>query len=439
MSLRSVALLAFFAGSLPVCFIRPFYGILLWIVIAFLNPQSYLWGDAATYRWAMAVAIPTILGVSFFPSGWNPPFRTREVVLLLAVLWIWITDHHLVSTHTPLFMHHSADTWDRWDFVSKVLLMTFSAIAMVDSFARLTTSCAGNRGMLRLLCHQVIPFHDSTGGAYRLYGPPNSMIADNNDFGLALNMTLPFFFFLSQSESKPWMKRMFGVLFVITVPAIFFTYSRGAFWPGCSCDFGMFLQLQLNQRLLLMPVILGGLVAAFFAPQGWKASNGLHSPKVVDESAQRAERLGVCPAPGQRLSNYRRRISSPLHPSCSRDMRQMRWTSRGRIVFISGLLAEHGVIGLGLYLTLVVSCLMGARGLAREARLYDDRVVLNYINIFRFSLAAFLTSGIFLGRAYFDYFFTIVACLAILRRVAHQEWDGAGGGRRGGGNDNRAR
>jgi hypothetical protein len=42
--------------------------------------------------------------------------------------------------------------------------------------------------------------------------------------------------------------------------------------------------------------------------------------------------------------------------------------------------------------------------------------------MFEFSLLGFLISGIFLGRAYFDYFFTIVACVAILKRVARDRW-----------------
>jgi hypothetical protein len=41
--------------------------------------------------------------------------------------------------------------------------------------------------------------------------------------------------------------------------------------------------------------------------------------------------------------------------------------------------------------------------------------------MFRFSLIGFLTSGLFLGRAYFDYFFTIFACIVILSRVAREE------------------
>ena len=86
------------------------------------------------------------------------------------------------------------------------------------------------------------------------------------------------------------------------------------------------------------------------------------------------------------------------------------------------LLAEHGFVGLGLYLILVLSCLMTTRRLVRLATQVGDRAIANYANMFGASLVGFLVSGLFLGRAYFDYFFTIVACLVILERVARQEW-----------------
>jgi hypothetical protein len=35
----------------------------------------------------------------------------------------------------------------------------------------------------------------------------------------------------------------------------------------------------------------------------------------------------------------------------------------------------------------------------------------------RFSLLGFLASGIFLGRAYFDYFFSVIACVIILKAL----------------------
>jgi hypothetical protein len=45
--------------------------------------------------------------------------------------------------------------------------------------------------------------------------------------------------------------------------------------------------------------------------------------------------------------------------------------------------------------------------------------------MFRYSLLAFLASGTFLQRAYFDYAFSIVACLVILGRIAQKECAGA--------------
>ena len=68
------------------------------------------------------------------------------------------------------------------------------------------------------------------------------MIADNNDFGLALNMTLPLYFYLAQTEHKRWLKRLFAALFVMTIPAIFFTYSRGALVGLAAVVMLMFLQ-----------------------------------------------------------------------------------------------------------------------------------------------------------------------------------------------------
>jgi hypothetical protein len=40
----------------------------------------------------------------------------------------------------------------------------------------------------------------------------------------------------------------------------------------------------------------------------------------------------------------------------------------------------------------------------------------------RFSIVGFLVSGAFLSRAYFDYFFTMVAAIAVLRRVFEVNW-----------------
>jgi hypothetical protein len=77
---------------------------------------------------------------------------------------------------------------------------------------------------------------------------------------------------------------------------------------------------------------------------------------------------------------------------------------------------------LALYLTLVGSCFVKALRLVKYARIYGDQTVVGYACMFQFSLIGFLVSGVFLGRAYFDYFLAIVACVVILDRLAWRAW-----------------
>ena len=101
MPLRALLLLAFFVASVPVCFFRPFYGIILWIVVAFLNPQSYTWTVDA-FPWALIVAIPTMLGMVVFDRKFER-LSSRQFWLLV-VLWAWFTITTFISTNTPEFL-----------------------------------------------------------------------------------------------------------------------------------------------------------------------------------------------------------------------------------------------------------------------------------------------------------------------------------------------
>jgi putative inorganic carbon (HCO3(-)) transporter len=132
MPLRAIVLLLFFIPSIPVCFFRPFYGVILWTVISFLNPQSYIWTSVNIIPWAQVVAIPTLLGLFVFTANWPGRLLRREV-LLIVLLWVWFTITTVVSSSSPQLMHHAADSWYRWQLVSKILLMTVVMVAIIDT------------------------------------------------------------------------------------------------------------------------------------------------------------------------------------------------------------------------------------------------------------------------------------------------------------------
>src|SRR5690348_15272728 len=121
MSIRDILLLGAVGISLPICFVRPVYGILLWTILGFLNPQAFCWGIALNAPLAQAVAVPTIAGF-LFRTTFQQLF-CREM-FLVGVLWLWFTITTWNSVHTLAFAESAAYALFRWGFVSKVLLMT---------------------------------------------------------------------------------------------------------------------------------------------------------------------------------------------------------------------------------------------------------------------------------------------------------------------------
>ncbi len=417
--MRDILVLGVFLPSLPFCFLRPYYGVLLWVIVAFVNPQRLAYGYASTFPLAEAVAIPTLAGFLVFNRNWGRLF-SREALLLWA-LWIWFTLTSYVSTTNPLFEAHSADTWYRWTFVSKILLMTAVSICLVDSAKKLRILALVIAGSFGLFIAKDLPFLIATGGQYRLYGPADSMIADNNDFGLALNMTVPLFFFLARTEPNRKMKRILYALFLISIPAVFFTYSRGAL-VGLIAVAG-FMFLQMRRRLALVPVIvLAAVLGVVFAPQAWRDRMSTLDSGTLDPSAM--ERInawtfswrlaGDSPITGGGFDTFTPDLFKRYAPD-TRDV-------HGPHSIYFGVLAEHGFPGLFLYMTLVVAAFYSTFKIARRARLYGDDRALAYSHMFRLSMVGFLTSGLFLGRAYFDYYFTVVACIIVLRHICEQSW-----------------
>lgn len=421
MPLRGIVLVVFFIASIPMCFFRPFYGIVLWTVVAFLNPQSYAWTAFDAFPWATAVAVPTMLGMLAFERNFDR-LRSREVGLLV-ILWIWFTVTTLVSVTDPTFMHHAEETWTRWNFVSKILLMTVCTIPIVNTFERLRYLVLTIAGCFGFYVAKAMPFVIATGGTYRLYGPERSMIGDNTDFGLALTMTLPMYFCLAQTERKRWMKLGLWLLFVLTVPAIFFTYSRGAL-VGLVAVFFMIL-LQSRRRLALIPVVaIAAVIAMSFAPEQWQGRMDLLSPNAVSDNSaqvrllawQYARNLAAdYPITGGGFGTYTAELYLRYWPGTAA-------TIYGPHSIYFQVLAEHGYVGLALYLVLILSCLLTTRRLWKAARKRKDHEVAQYAHMFQLSLIGFLVTGIFLGRAYFDYFFALVACIIVLERLTRERW-----------------
>ena len=182
-------------GSLPLILWQPFYGIIMWTWLGYMNPHRMAWGFSTTMPFAMMVAVTTLVALLVSKESKKIPWTRETVVLLLFVLWMCLT---------TAFAFNPAVAAEQLDKVLKIQFMTFVTLILLTQRERihaivwtvaLSLGFYGIKGGIFTLV---------TAGAFRVQGPPGTFIAGNNELGLALLMTIPLMRYLQLEESRHW-------------------------------------------------------------------------------------------------------------------------------------------------------------------------------------------------------------------------------------------
>src|SRR5438309_11492641 len=113
--MRDFLVIGVVLASLPIGLFRPFYGLLVYAWISYMNPHMLAWSFAQTFPVAKLSSLSVLAGI-FLSGQFNlKPLHQRELKLMLLV---WGT--FSVST---VFAFYFNDAWTAWKEVSKVLLM----------------------------------------------------------------------------------------------------------------------------------------------------------------------------------------------------------------------------------------------------------------------------------------------------------------------------
>jgi putative inorganic carbon (HCO3(-)) transporter len=424
--MRDLLLLVIILGSVPISFVEPFYGVLVWTWIAYFNPHRYTFSYMYNFPVAAVIAAPTLFGM-VFSKKINRDFMVRETVLL-GVLWTWFVITYVNATHVPLFQGHIPDAKAELIRVSKILLMTVVMILVVNTRERLKYVFFVTAFSFVPLVFKGALFGFRTGGESRVWGPPESFLADNNGFALAVNMSLPILFYFGRIEQNRILRRILNISFACGILTVILTYSRG----GLLGLIAVLLVIAFKSRFRVLSgflVVILGFTVLTFAPQKWMERMGTLTGGTgnIDSSAkQRLVSWGTTwnfvmdyPIMGgsfRSLPNvdlFQRYQSEPLPGG---------FLSSGPHSIYFQTLGEQGFVGLGLYLLLIASSIFSLRHLRRGARILPStKWVMTYTDIIEASMAGFLVSGAFLGLADFDLFFQLIACTIILKILWRRE------------------
>ncbi len=421
--MRDLIVTVIILGSMPVCLVNPYFGILMWYWITYFNPHRFTWDYAYKLPVAMMIAVPTLVGTLFVRKTMRA-LLTVESLLLVALLgWFAIT--YLHAQDIPLFAGNMVDAQYEMSHMSKILLMTLVMVLVINSRERIRNVMLVTGGSLGLLALKSSLFGLRSGGESRVLGPPDSFLSENNAYGLALNMALPLLFFLVRDEPRKWLRVLLRVLFAACIVSILLTYSRGGL-TGLAVVITVIALRSRHKAIGAFLMAVTAFLVISFAPPVWMARMGEFVGGNLDSSANMritswtvAWRLAKdYPMGGSfdavpNVDVYKRYQPQPLPNDA---------LSSGPHSIYFQLLGDQGYVGLALFLLLIGSCFWTLFRVRRIARgILSAEWLITYSWMVEISILAFMVCGAFLGVVYLDVIYEMVGLTIILKMLSRKE------------------
>jgi len=402
-----VGLLVF--GSVPIGLFRPDLGMLAYIWIGLMNPHRLSW-RLENAPVGLAVALATLLGIVIRGEIRRIPMKSTTLLLMLWIVYTTVTTFHAVSS----------TAWIEWNRFSRIILMCFVAMMLLQTRVRLERYVWVAMASVAFFSVKGGIFSILTRGQYRVWGPMGSFIEGNNELALAELMILPLMLYFLRQVKKPWQKYTYYACFILTVFSILFSYSRGAFVAFAGVAFVMMVRSRYRFQALIMVVLLGGLLVAFI-PNEWKERMVSIGQYQTDQSAQgriNAWHLAINVAKTHLFGGGFRTFTKEMflmyapNPTDVHDAHSIYFE----------VLGEQGFPGLLIFGGILATTLWKLERLRKRWPRDPARAwIRDLAEMLQFSLLGYMLGGAFLGLAYFDLPYYLIVSAILLEDIAQRQ------------------
>ena len=400
-------------ASLPVILFQPFAGVLMWTWISLMNPHRLTWGFAYDFPFAKIVGAVTLLAALNPAAPKRLPLTRETVVQIFFLSWMLLT---------TLFAQNQVDAWEQWDKVMKVQIIVFVTIVLLTTRERLdwliwmivlSIGFYGVKGGI---------FTIAGGGVHHVNGPSGSFIDGGNHLGMALVMVIPLMRYLQHVSKSWWVRAGLTTSMLLTAIATLGTQSRGAVLGLCATM--MFLVLKTRRKVLLalLAVLLIPLTFALM-PQEW-----FQRMETIRDFRQDGSAMGrinawwfaVRLASDRPLGGGYECFVPELFAIYAPDPTDVH--DAHSIYF--EVLGEHGFVGLSLFLTLAVLTWRSCSRLKRASRRDPETMwISDLAGMIQVSLVGYAVTGAFIGLAYFDLYYTLIALVVVAKLILREEME----------------
>lgn len=401
--MRDILVTAIVLVSLIYILRRSHYGAYLWAWLSYMNPHKQCWGFAMHMPFAYATFVVTAISMFMSKEPKRIPW-TRETILL-AIFIIWMT-----ITSTQAF--YSDLAWEQYNKVIKIQAGTFMTLMLITSKERLrifvwvialSIGYYGIKGGIFTIVH---------GGQFRVQGPSGTFFSGNNEMALVMIMTVPLMRYLQLTETRHWLRLGLGGAMFLTTIAAFGSQSRGALVAMAA----MATMLWLKSRNKFMTGLLIGIsiiTAVNIMPAAWFERMGTIKTYQEDDSA-----LGRINSWWTAFNVAKGNITGGGFEMFRPATFQRYAPEPGRVHDVHSVyfevMGEHGFPGFFIWMSLMGLTWFKCSNIIRTCkRDPSTKWASDLAAMIQVSIIGYAAGGAFLGLAYFDYYYHLIAMAVI--------------------------
>lgn len=364
-----------------------------------MHPQGFASGPMQTFP-AFGLLFVAVVSAITVSRQWRwPGWEWRIVGLLL--LWAFF-----LFTTSQAKVGWAA--WPRFFEITKIFVSLGLTLVLIDTRRKLYWLVVVTAASFSLVTLKGGYWALISGFSDRVYGPPGSQYYDNNLFAVAVIMTIPLLVLCLRQSGDRIVRGVLMALIGLGYAAALSSWSRGGLIAlGLTT---LVMLLFSRRRTLVIPVVVVAAVLAWFAlPDAWfqrMATIGIYASDASAQSRLMAWGVGwkhamAFPLTGVGLDGWHYAVVT------------MDWHNS----YVE-VLAEHGFIGFGIWLALLLGTLVSlVRLWIRHANDPATAWVSDYGAMLAASLVAYMAGSMFLGLSYWDILYHLIVMSVVLSRI----------------------
>ena len=406
--MRDLLVLALLLGGSLYGLKAPWVGAMVWTWVSLASPHVSIAWSLSSLPAGLISAACTLVGLLLTRERQNPMLGASMWLLLVFVLW---------TTVTLPFSFHFDSSFNLWVRSIKIWVMLFVTVALIDTRKKLdvfvwvcvlSIGFFGFKGGL---------FTIATGGGYRVWGP-GGFIGGNNEFAVAMLMTIPMLRYLQMQMPNKWHQHFMTVWMLATAAAVLGSQSRGALLGIGAMTFFLWTKGKGKFKSLILIVATVFLLLPFMPDTWWDRMATIGTYQEDESAMGRFDAWGMA----WQLAKDRFPFGGGFMVS-TRDVFAIyaptAQQNRAAHSIYFQILGEHGWAGLTLFLAIGLTAWFRAGQLIKKLKGQPDQQwAADLVRMCQVSLIGFAAGGAFLSLAYFDMPYNCVAMIALAYAIA---------------------